>query len=495
MLNRRNFLRTSAKILALTSMTSFSSCIEGDKLPEKPNILFLFTDDQRFSTLNALNNPGIKTPNLDKLVKKGSVFTNTHIMGSMCGAVCMPSRNMLMTSDSLFELKQNGRIIPENKKTFPELFKQNGYHTFITGKWHQDGKSLNRSFSSIDRVMIGGMSDHYKVPLRKYDPTGKYTRKDIYYIEGRHSTELFTESTLKFLDKQTPEKSFLAFTSFTAPHDPRDMPKEFLEMYPADKIELPENFMRKHPFDNGELDVRDELLAEIPRKPQEVKENIAAYYAMITHLDYNIGKILNKLESKGLADKTLIVFSADNGLAVGQHGLMGKQNLYEHSIKVPLVFAGPAIPSKKINTYCYLQDIYPTLCNFANIKPPKDIIGRSLSPAIEKNKNIRDKVVAAYKNFQRSIKKEGMKLILYEVYGHKNTQLFDLENDPLEKNNLANIAEYQPTVRKLTAELQKELNRLGDEIQFGKQDWGVDEIPSWQKKIEMLREKRKNKNK
>ena len=150
------------------------------------------------------------------------------------------------------------------------------------------------------------------------------------------------------------------YVSLMAPHDPRTMPKEFLEMYDPEEIKLPENFLTEHPIDTGALRVRDELLAAFPREPNEIKRHIAEYYAMISHLDHAFGRLLTALQEQGKLDNTIIVFAGDNGLALGQHGLMGKQNLYDHSVRVPLIFAGPGIPEgEQRNSPVYLLDIFP----------------------------------------------------------------------------------------------------------------------------------------
>ena len=151
-------------------------------------------------------------------------------------------------------------------------------------------------------------------------------------------------AAIDFIDKMDSDQPFFTYVSFLAPHDPRVMPERFKEMYKPEDMELPPNFMGGHPFDNGALHIRDEELAAFPRNPEEVKEHIAEYYAMITHLDYEIGRVIQKLEEKGLLENTIVVFAGDNGLAVGQHGLFGKQSCYEHSNRVPLIFAGPGIP-------------------------------------------------------------------------------------------------------------------------------------------------------
>jgi arylsulfatase A-like enzyme len=245
------------------------------------------------------------------------------------------------------------------------------------------------------------------------------------------------------------------YISFMAPHDPRTMPKEYLEMYPPDKMELPPNFLPRHPFNFGKILVRDELLAPWPRTAATIRRHIAEYYAMISHLDAQIGRVLSELDRLGLRENTLILLAGDNGLAVGQHGLMGKQNNYEHSIRVPLIMCGPGIPqNEKRDAFVYLLDLYPTLCELIGIEVPTSVEGKSLVPAIkDSGEKIRDSLFFAYEEFQRSVRTDRFKLIEYVVRDKRHTQLFDLDNDRWETQNLAENVDHRETVDELRRKL------------------------------------------
>jgi len=226
-----------------------------------------------------------------------------------------------------------------------------------------------------------------------------------------------------------------------------------------------------YPFDIGCMHIRDEELAAFPRNPDEIREHIADYYAMISHLDFEIGRIIERLEKKGLLENTIIVFAGDNGLALGQHGLMGKQSCYEHSNRVPLIYAGPGIPeNSKSDSYVYLLDILPTICELVGSDIPDSVDGRSMLPSIQDNKiEIRDSIFMGYTHFQRSVKDRQFKLVEYNVDGVRNTQLFDLENDPWEIDNLAFNTEY---AEKLD-ELRKKLIEYRDEWDDSTAQWGA----------------------
>ena len=446
---------------------------------DQPNILFFFTDDQRFDTIAALGNDEILTPNLDALVARGTAMTSAYIPGGTSGAVCMPSRAMLMTGRTLFHIEREGQDIPPDHVMLGECLQQAGYATFGTGKWHNGPAAYARSFTDGGEIMSGGMNDHWNVPACDFHPDGDYPQpRELHarfgslrvrlnqrydHVGRKHSSELFCDETIDFLRNRRPEGTpFFAYVSFMAPHDPREMPSEFLNLYDPDRITLPANFLPEHPFDNGALRIRDELLAGFPRTEAEVRRHIADYYAMITHADAQIGRVLEALDEIGEADNTLIVFAGDNGLAVGRHGLMGKQSLYEHSIHVPLLFAGPGVPAGETrDAFCYLLDIFPTLCDLTGVDIPATVEGRSLAPVLQDaGAAIRERLIFAYTRIHRGARDGRHKLIEYAVDGKRTTQLFDLIDDPHERNNLAD----DPAHAGPLAALRTEMRRWRDEF-------------------------------
>jgi arylsulfatase A-like enzyme len=454
----------------------------------RPNVVFFFTDDQRFDALGALGRGEVITPHMDELVRGGTAFTRAHIPGGTSGAVCMPSRAMLHTGRTLFHIEGAGEGIPEEHVTLGEAFRRAGYRTFGAGKWHNGRPSYGRSFTDGDEIFFGGMADHWNVPAYHYDPDGRYEdtlpivddpqhsndvrhRPCDHVAAGKHSSELITDAALAFLEGCRDEAPFFAYLSYLAPHDPRTMPARFLEMYDPARIELPPNFMGGHPFDNGELHVRDEMLAGFPRTPAETRRHLAEYFAIISHLDAQIGRVVSALKERGLLDSTVLVLAGDNGLALGQHGLFGKQSLYEHSVRVPLVFAGPGVPADaRSDALVYLLDVFPTLCELSGLDAPATVEGRSLVPAMRQpDAGGRDSLYLAYTDKHRGVRTDRSKLIEYVVDGrHSMTQLFDLAADPWE---LVNLAE-DPAHRDALDELRAEMRRLRDEWDEAASPWG-----------------------
>ncbi len=424
-------LKTARSALVIGLLACFAIPASTLRAADKrPNVLFLFADDQRPDAVAAFGNPVIKTPNIDKLAQGGFRFTRAYCMGSMGGAVCLPSRAMLNSGRTLFHVKTD----LSNAQTMPETFRKAGYMTFGTGKWHNQAPSFVRSFEEGKAVFFGGMSDHTKVHLADTTADGQVGNKRV---GDKFSSTLFADAAVEFLENYHGDRPFYAYVAFTAPHDPRQAPEGYITMYDPQRVPLPKNFLPQHPFFNGWMTGRDETLAPWPRTERVIRQQLAEYYGMISHLDHEIGRVLAALHKSGQDQNTLIVYSADHGLALGSHGLLGKQNLYEHSMGTPLIFHGLDVPpGKSSDALAYLFDIFPTLCDITGVEPPEGVEGKSLAPIWRGEKRaVRDSVYTAFSNVMRAVRDDRWKLIRYP---HINkSQLFDLKNDPDEIHNLA----------------------------------------------------------
>lgn len=468
--------------------------MEGRSAPSEPgrrlNVILLLTDDQRFDTVRALGNGQIVTPNIDALAAAGTAFDHAYIMGGTCPAVCMPSRAMLHCGRSLFHVDSCGQEIPAGHALLGAHLRSAGYHTHGIGKWHNARSAFARSFSGGDEIFFGGMMDHWNVPVYRFDPTGTYGarlpavtdpalgnkvlfREADHVHAGRHSTDVVGDAAVRFLQDYDRNEPFFLYASFLAPHDPRNMPEGYRRLYRPEDIVLPPNCLPEHPFDNGELQIRDERLEAWPRTPANIRRHVAEYYAMISHLDAAIGRILSTLRCTPYADNTIVVLAGDNGLALGQHGLMGKQSVYEHSVRVPLLFQGPGIPrGERRDAFVYLFDVFPTLCELVGLHPPRGVDGASLVPTLRDPRvGVRETVYCAYRHLHRSVRERQFKLIEYVVDGRRTTQLFDLRNDPWEQHNLCAEAEHRRTVDRLRETLAEERDAYGDRREMEAAFW------------------------
>ena len=464
----------------------------GEAIKKRPNVLFILTDDQRYDTIHALGNDEIITPNLDKLVHGGTSFVNAHIPGGTASAVCMPSRAMINSGKNPFRFADNGKDLPSDCATMGETFKNNFYRCCGIGKWHNGTDSYSRSFTEGDDIFFGGMWDHWNVPVCDYREDGNYDH-EISFVPnfsanmtpvrvladrinaGVHSTELFAADAIRFIEEYDSEDPFFLYLSFLAPHDPRTMPEKYRNMYDPERITLPVNYKPMPDFSFGWADRgRDEICASFPRRPDEIRRHIADYYAMISHIDEKVGEILDALEKKGLSDDTIVVFCGDNGLAIGQHGLMGKQSVYEHSTRVPLVMRGPGIPkNKRLTQYVYLMDIFPTLCELCNLEIPEGVESLSFAQMFKDEKHVtRPDIYYLFQARIRGVADGRYKLIEYRTESLKLTQLFDLELDPYETMNFFDFNGYA----EITERLRRRMKEYADEWdershKYGQQFW------------------------
>lgn len=416
---------------------------------DKPNIMLILADDQAFSTIAAAGNSEIKTPNIDRLYAKGTRFSHTYNMGGWNGAICIASRTMLNTGRSLWhaeaeEKNLKKQWVPE-KQMWSQRMASAGYQTFFTGKWHV--KADNEQIFEVSRHVRGGMPKQveagYDRPKSRDDRNWLPWDKSHggFWEGGKHWSEVVGDDAVDYLNlSKQDERPFFMYLAFNAPHDPRQSPKSFVDMYPVDDIIVPKSFLAEYPYNIGSNKVRDEQLAPFPRTHYAVQVNRQEYYAIITHMDQQIGRILDQLEASGQADNTWIFFTADHGLGCGNHGLLGKQNQFDHSIRVPFVVTGPEVPHRTIQQRIYYQDLMPTCLELAGTPIPESVEFNSLLHLIQADdsdlpQEPSGEIYSGYTKTQRSFIDGQHKLILYPKIGV--SLLYNLENDPEELTELS----------------------------------------------------------
>ena len=402
--------------------------------PERPNILFILTDDQRYDTISALGNPYIHTPNLDALVHRGFAFER----GFCTTPICTPARAEILTGCTSFanQVPWFGMPINPELTLLPQAFHDAGYATLHIGKWHNDGHPRDKGYDATHCVFaqdnLNNLQDGHI--MRFQEPHGE--------VVG-HSTQLFTDAAIRALANVPQDRPWFCYLAYFAPHDPHEAPEPFASMYPPGRMPLLPNFMPEHPFDNGDMTIRDELLENWPRGQSAMRRYRARYYGLISHLDAHIGRLVGWLEAHRMLENTVIVLTGDQGLAIGSHGLLGKENMYDHSIGAPLIYAGPGIPAGGRSTaLAHHVDLFPTLCELAGVPcPPSARDGHSLVPILRgETDQVRDAVFCEFyspeqpgeplRHTQRAIRTSRWKLTWYPTINRY--QLFDLENDPHE---------------------------------------------------------------
>lgn len=443
-----------------------------DEVREKPNIIVIIADDLSFNSIRPMGGNEVKTPSLDKLAEQGILFTHTYNMGGWNGAICIASRTMINTGRFVWRAEQLDKNLEEEaaeNMLWSQILHQAGYETYFSGKWHVkiDPEKIFDNVRHVRPGMPKTVPEAYNRPVEgQEDKWSPYdTSVGGFWEGGKHWSEVLGDDAVDFI-RQASEKDtpFFMYLAFNAPHDPRQSPKEFVDMYPPEDISVPESYLPLYPYADAigcGKELRDARLAPFPRTEYAVKVNRQEYYAIISHMDTQVARMLDAVEKSGKADNTYIFFTADHGLAVGYHGLIGKQNMYDHSIRPPMIVVGPDIPAnKKLDMDVYLQDIMPTTIELAGIEIPEYVEFKSLLPYLREgqNESSYDAVYGCYQDLQRMIRDDGFKLMVYP-YAPK-LRLYDLENDPMEMNDLADDPEYQQLVKNLFTKLEK----LGKEM-------------------------------
>ena len=480
-------MRFILSLLVLFSCGLKENTTVESNVSKRPNVVFILTDDQVYRSIYSLNNKEVSTPNLDRLARSSKVMTNVFNQGGYSPAICVASRAMINTGQPLW--KASRAMLADKTPLWGETFRKNNYKTFFVGKWHIKSKNkflgLQRSFEwwgTKDGSIIS--SSNAKAKRRFFKAGGMLGSKvnndyrrgwsaDDVKLGGHwrkvgdqvhHSSELITNSAINFIDEQANSKQpFFMYVSYFAPHDPRQSPKKFLDKYDAKELSIPPNFLTMYPFDIGAHDIRAEKFALYPREKKELQIHRRDYYAIISHVDEQIGKLLDKIESLPEYENTYIIFTSDHGLSIGEHGLYAKQSLFDHAQKVPFFIKGPNIKSNKIdNTPLNLYQLFSTTASLCRIKLPKSVPNRSFASLLtgEKANYTAQHIYGAYQNHSRSVMNAHHKLILYPLI--KKLFLFDRKKDKWEINNIAQ--DNKQIVKELYDQLKKLQKECGDSL-------------------------------
>ena len=444
---------------------------------KKPNILFIISDDLTATAVSSYENKACNTPNIDKLASEGIRYTRAYTQYPVCG----PSRASLMsgyypTATRTYGYVSGRENIGPERKTWSQLFKENGYYTARVSKIFHMGVPIdieNGSNGTDDEASwterFNSQGPEWKAEgeaeLVQGNPTGTLPRKGgnvmtIVKAEGDdlvHSDGKTAQKAIELIKKHKNEPFFLA-VGFVRPHVPFVAPKNYFEPYPYQKIHMPKkvegdwNDIPKRGI-NYVTSINGQMTSD------QEKKAVAAYYASVSYMDAQVGKVLKALKEEGLEDNTIIIFTSDHGFHLGEHSFWMKVSLHEESVRVPMIIKVPGKKPAVCNSFVELLDLYPTIAELAGVETSKHLQGKSLAKTIENpNHEVRKMAFSVSQGGKTFLlRTEKWAYIQYDEDAKSGIELFDMENDPKQFTNLANKAAYAKTVSFFQKELRKKL--------------------------------------
>ncbi|MEN8126236.1 MAG: sulfatase [Planctomycetota bacterium] len=470
-MKRRDFLKVIG--LAAVSASFIDAFAQGAVAkPAKPNILFVISDDL-CSALSGFGHPQCKTPNLDKLAGRGIRFDRAYCQWPVCG----PSRASIMTGlhPAVLKMKNNRSLFRRTAPdvtTLPQLFMNNGYYAARVSKVYHMGipGDILEGKAGPDDPASWNETVNIKAPEQnstgqKEDLSPKVTSAGMDFVTVRVENDDSLQADKQAVDKalemlpKLKDKPFFLGVGLVRPHVPLVAPDDLFDKYPAKDMPLPE--VPKGDLDDVPRDARRNTNAVKYKMSREQQHKVLqGYYASVSYMDQQVGRLLEGLEEAGLADSTVVVFTSDHGYNLGQHTCWQKQSLFEDTVRVPLIISVPWLSNagQRAEEIVELVDLYPTLADLAGLTAPNYLHGTSLRPLLESPDGIKWKKKAAYTTAPwngRSIRTDQWRYTTWSN-GKKGTELYDHKDDPGEFTNLAKKSEYKDTVR----ELQKQMDTL-----------------------------------
>ncbi|MBL9190098.1 MAG: sulfatase [Opitutaceae bacterium] len=439
--------------------------------PARPNVLFISVDDMN-NDLGCYGSPIVKSPNIDKLAARGVKFERAYCQFPLCS----PSRSSIMTglrpdTTKVFNLQYHFRTGLPDVVTIPQLFMRAGYYAARVGKIYHYGNPGDIGTSGLDDPPSwrefynpAGTDKTALEPEITNDTPSRGLGSAMSYLadaKGRdedHTDGKVATQAIALLEKHKAEPFFLA-VGFYRPHTPYVAPKKYFDLYPLEKIEVP-----RIPADYAKTVPAPALASTRPwpnfgTTHEQARRSKQAYYATISFVDAQIGRVVDALDRLGLRDNTIIVFWSDHGYSLGEHGLWMKQSCFEDSARVPMIFAGPGIkagtPSPRLVEFV---DVYPTLADLAGLKPPANLEGVSLRPLLTKPDAPWNR--PAFTQVQRgdfpghSVRTPRWRYTEWDG-GKQGVELYDHDADPGEMKNVAADPRHAAVIAELKALVNK----------------------------------------
>ena len=463
------------KLLYITCFLLSLSAFSQQK--KKPNILFIISDDLTTTALGAYGNPVPKTPVIDQLAKESTLFTRAYTQYPVCG----PSRASFMfgyypNATQTYGYVSGRENVGPDRPSLAQLFKENGYYTARVSKIYHMGVTIDIETGSDGKDDPASWTERFnsqgpewkaegKAELVQNNPDGSIERKggnvmtivqadgdDLVHSDGK------TAEKASELIRQHQDKPFFLAVGLVRPHVPFVAPAKYFSPFPYEGIKLPEQ-VENDWDDIPERGVNYVTSVNAEMNNVQKQKAIAAYYAAVSYMDTQVGKVLKTLKDEGLEDNTIVIFTSDHGFHLDEHEFWMKVSLHEESVQVPMMIKVPGKKPAVVNSFTELIDLYPTLADLAGLDYPKAIQGKSLKPLLESpNKKVRDmafSVSQGGKSFL--IRTDKWAYIQYNEDASAGMELFDMENDPKQFNNLADDPAYAKPLKEMQAKLAKKL--------------------------------------
>ena len=459
---------------------------------KKLNVLFIISDDLTTTAVSPYENQACRTPNLDRLASEGIVYTRAYCQSPFCG----PSRASMMfgyypSATSTYGYTSGRENVGPDRLSWAQLFKENGYYSARVSKIYHMGVPIHIEEGSNGADDEASWTERFNSPGPEWKAEGEaeLVQNNPYGLKPRQGGNVMTivkadGDDLAHSDGRTAEKAselirahkdepFFIAVGFVRPHVPFVAPKKYFEPYPHEQVVLPPKVVN----DWDDIPARGiNYVTSLNARMSEEQEKkaVAAYYASVSYMDAQVGKVLKTLEEEGLEDNTIVIFTSDHGFHLAEHRFWMKVSLHEESVRVPLIIKVPGKKPAVCESLVELIDLYPTVAELTGLDYSEHLQGRSLARTIDDpGYSVRDAAFSmtgfpGRDHYQYMLRTSKWAYIQYDEDGGSGIELFDMEHDPKQYNNLAGYPQYGDVVDHFKERLKKKLREVRDN------DLGID---------------------
>lgn len=431
------------------------------------NVLFIFSDQHTRRAMSAMGHNVVKTPHMDGLAERGTLFEN----GYCNGPICVPSRASLATGRYVHDIEKWDNCKPYfgEEPAWGHRLADAGHQAVSIGKLHyrQEGDRAGFAQEHLPLHVLYGQGMLFTICRDPMPVSNKFAHLVHKSGEGESTytqyDERITERAMRWLREEgtNKDKPWALFVSLVCPHPPWNAPADFYAKYPLDDIDLPVAYSQdERPRHPGLEDYRQFFGVRDEFDEETLRRVIASYYGMISYLDDNLGKLLGVLDDVGLTSDTRVIYTSDHGESMGQKGMFSKCNMFEESVGIPMIMSGPGVPAgKRVATPTQLLDMFPTILQGTGVQPTDEDTGLPGTSLLQiADGDVPDRVIfaeqhsAGAKSAVFMLRDNQHKFVRYMEEGY-SPQLYDLNADPLELNDLAPDPACAPKLAACSAKL------------------------------------------